>query len=84
MTCAERAFLQKLCTQRKLRRCRRCSENKQQIYREHPFRSVTSIKLFCNFMEIALQRGCSPVNWLHILRTTFNRNTSGGLLLEIY
>ena len=31
----------------------------------------------CNFIEIALQHGCSPVNLLHIFRTPFLSNTSG-------
>ena len=38
---------------------------------EHPCRSVVSIKLLCNFIEITLQHGCSPVNWLLIFRTPF-------------
>ena len=38
---------------------------------QHPCRSVISIKLLCT----------SPVNLLHIFRTTFPRNTSGWLLL---
>ena len=43
----------------------------------HPCRSVTSIKLLCNFIEIALQYGCSPVNFCifsahHLLRTRLN------------
>ena len=29
---------------------------------EHPCRSVISVKLLCNFIEIALRHGCSPVN----------------------
>ena len=37
---------------------------------EQPCRSMISIKLFCNFIEIALRLGCSPVNLLHIFRTT--------------
>ena len=48
---------------------------------EHPYRSVISKKLLCNFIEIALRHGCSPVNLLHIFRTPFPRNTSGRLLL---
>ena len=40
---------------------------------EHPCRSVISIKLLCNFIKIALRHGCSPVNLLHIFRTTFLR-----------
>ena len=39
------------------------------------YRSVISIKLFCNFIEIALRHACSPVNLLDL------KNTSGWLLL---
>ena len=48
---------------------------------EHPCWSVISIKLLCKFIEITLQHECSPVNLLHIFRTPFPKNTSGGLLL---
>ena len=48
-----------------------CSENMQQIYRN----------LQSNFIEITLWHGCSPVNFLHIFRTPFLRNTSRWLLL---
>ena len=48
---------------------------------EHSWQSVISIKLQSNFIEITLQYGCSPVNLLHIFRTPFLKNTSGGLLL---
>ena len=48
---------------------------------EHPWWSVISIKLLCNFIEIKLCHGCSPVNLQHIFRTPFPKNTSGGLLL---
>ena len=50
---------------------------------EHPCRSVISIKLQSNFIEIALRHGCSPVSLLYIFRTPFPRNTSGWLLLNI-
>ena len=50
---------------------------------EHPCQSVISIKLLCNFIEITLLHGCSPVNLLHIFRTPFLRNTFGWLLLDI-
>ena len=53
------------------------------ITREHPCRGVISIKLLCNFIEIALRHWCSPVNLLHIFRTPFPKNTSGWLLLKI-
>ena len=36
-----------------------------------------------NFIEIPLQHGSSPGNLLHIFRTPFYKNTSGGLLLFI-
>ena len=50
---------------------------------EHPFQSVISIKLLCNFFEITLRPGCSRVNLLHIFRTPFPKNTPGWLLLSI-
>ena len=48
---------------------------------EHPCRSAILIKLLCNFIEIALQHGFSPVNLLHIFKTPFPRNICGWLLL---
>ena len=48
---------------------------------EHPCRSVISIKLPFNVIEIPPRHGCSPVNLLHISRTPFLKNTSGWLLL---
>ena len=50
---------------------------------EHQCRSVISMKLQSNFIEIALRHGCSPVNLLHIFRTAFLKNNSGWLLLII-
>ena len=50
---------------------------------EHPCRSAISIKLLCNFIEITLQHGCSPVNLLHIFITPFVKNTSGRMLLNV-
>ena len=49
----------------------------------HPFLSAISIKLQSSFIEFAVRHGCSPVNLLHILRTPFLKNTSGGLVLII-
>ena len=34
---------------------------------EHPCRSAISVKLHCNFIEIALRHWCSPVNFLEHL-----------------
>ena len=53
---------------------KRYSENTQQIYRR--------AKLLCNFIEIALRHGCSPVNLLHIFRIPFLKNTSRWLLVH--
>ena len=47
---------------------------------ELPWRSVISIKLQSNFIEITL-RVCSPVNLLNISRIPFSNNTSGWLVL---
>ena len=44
---------------------------------------MISIKLLCNFIVITLRHGYSPVNLLHISRTPFPKNTSGGLLLHL-
>ena len=63
---------------------KRCSESMKQIYRrtpmlkcdfnkgEHPCRSEISIKLLCNFIEIALRHVCSPVNLLQYFQNTFS------------
>ena len=50
---------------------------------ENPCQSALSIKLLCNFIEITLQNGCSPVNLWHIFRTPFLKNTSEWLLLKL-
>ena len=51
----------------------------QQITGEDLCRSVISVKFFCNFTEMTLRHGCSPVNLLHISRTPFPKKTSGRL-----
>ena len=48
---------------------------------EHPCQSAN--KMLCNFIEIALRLGCSPVNLLYIFRTPFLKYTSGQLLLNL-
>ena len=50
---------------------------------EHQCRSVISIKLLCNFIEIVLRHECSPVNLQRISRTAIFKNTSGRLLLAV-
>ena len=51
----------------------------QQVYREHPRRSVISIKY-----EITLRDGCSPGNLLHSFRTLISKKTSRWLVLNYY
>ena len=48
---------------------------------EYPCRSAFSINLPCNFIETALQQGCSALNLLYVFRTPFLNNTTGRLLL---
>ena len=50
---------------------------------EHSCQSAISIKLQSNFIEIALQHWCSPVNLLHIFRMPFLKNTFGWLFLTL-
>ena len=50
----------------------------QQTYK-YPCQSVISKKLHSNFIEIALWHGYSPVNLMHIFRTTFLKNSTGGV-----
>ena len=58
---------------------KRCTENTQQIYRRTPMPKRGFSKVACNFIEITLRHRCSPVNLLHICRTSFSKNTSGRL-----
>ena len=51
---------------------------------EHQCQSVILIKLLCNFIEIALRRGYSLVNLLHIFRIPFPRNTSEWLHFDVF
>ena len=51
---------------------------------EHPCRSVISIKLQSNIIEITLWNGCSHVTLQHIFRTPFLKNASGGLLFNVF
>ena len=56
---------------------KRCFEICSKFIGEHPCQSVISIKLPCNFIEIRLRFGCSPVSLIHIFRTPFAQRTSG-------
>ena len=62
---------------------KRCSENMQQIYRRTPLAKCDFDKVAKELYWITLQHGCSPANFLHIFRTAFPENTSGGLLLLV-
>ena len=53
-----------------------CSKFTGEHPEQRPYRSAISIKLICNFIEIALRHGCSPVNMRHIFRAPFPKNTS--------
>ena len=57
----------------------KCDFNKVAL--QQPCRSVISIKLLCNFIEVTLWYGCSPVNLVHIFKIPFPENTPGGLHL---
>ena len=50
-----------------------CLDNLNMLYYsgEHPFPSLVSVKLHCNFIEIKLRYGCSLLNLLHISRAPF-------------
>ena len=60
-----------------------CSKNKQKIYRRTLMPKCDFNDVLCNFIEITLRHGCSPVNLLHILRIPFLMNTSWCLLLNL-
>ena len=47
-----------------------------------PYQSVISMKLLCDFIEITLRHGCSPVDLLHVFRAPFHKNTYGEMLLK--
>ena len=59
----------------------RCSASMQQIYRKTPMPKCDFNKVALH-IEITLWHGCSLVNLLHISRTAFPKNTSGGLFLN--
>ena len=62
---------------------KRCSENKQQMYRRTPMPKCDFNKVALQlYIEITLSHRCSAVNSLHFFRTPFLENTSGWLLLS--
>ena len=54
----------------------------QQIYRRTLMPKSDFNKVEKQLIEIALRHGCSPVNLLHVFRTSFPRSTSWWLLLK--
>ena len=60
---------------------KKCSENMEQIYRRTRCRSVISIKLLYNFIEIPLRHGSSQVDFLHVVKTPSYKSIYRGLLL---
>ena len=64
-------------------RKKRRSENVQQIYRRTHMPKCDFNELLCSFIEITLRHGSSPEDLLHIFRTSFSKNTSGWLLLNL-
>ena len=62
----------------------RCSQEKvlwkykANLQENTPCRSVISIKLQSNFIQITFRHDCSPVNLLHIFRTSFLRTPLEG------
>ena len=42
---------------------------------------IILITIIRNFIEITLQHGYFPINFLHIFRVRFQKNSPGGLLL---
>ena len=62
---------------------KRCSGNMQQIYGRTPMPRNDFNKVAKHINEITLRYGWSSVNLLHIFRTPFPKNTSGGLLLKL-
>ena len=60
------------------------TETAVQRCHEKRCRSVISIKLQSNFLEIKLRHGFTSGNLLHFFRIPFTENTSGRLLLYTY
>ena len=54
----------------------------QQIYRSTPMLKYDFNKVAKQLYWNRIRHGCSPVNLLHLFRTTFLKNTSGWLLLK--
>ena len=58
------------------------NEMRQWILQIKPLRILKITEAALYGCSPSLRDGCSPVNLLHIFRTTFPKNTSGGLLLK--
>ena len=67
-----------------------CSSRRPLVYLEFPVVALHRCsyekvlwKFAANLQEGVYTNGCSPVNLLHIFRTSFPKNSSGGLLLSL-
>ena len=63
---------------------KRCSENALQIYRRTPMAKRNFKKVALQLSLITLRHGRDPANLFEIFRTSFPKNTSGGLLLCVW
>ena len=61
----------------------RCSQQKVFCKYAAKLQKSTHAEALCNFIEITIRLGCSPVNLLHIFSTPFSKNTSEWLLLIV-
>ena len=59
---------------------KRCSKICSKFTGERPCRSVISVKLLWNFIEITLRHGCFPVNLLPVFETPFQGTLLDGCL----
>ena len=60
---------------------KRCSEHIRQSYKRTPMPTCNFNKV-ASQVEIAIWHGCSPINLIHIFRTSFSKNTFEGLFSE--
>ena len=48
------------------------------------FVAIKNVLINISIISVTFRHGCSHVKMLHIFRTPFPKNTSGGLLLHLY
>ena len=72
---SQHKFLLYLVSEAALQRC---------SYKKVFWKYAANVQLLCNFIEITLRHGCSPIKLLHFFRTSFPKNISRGLLLLVF